>query len=324
MEPCHLNPEVVLSFSQMSERAEILFRKLQSRKAIHALIEQSEDSDFDCKEWHGPDAMKVSIAKAACGFANATGGVIVIGMSTRGTGANMPDVVTGENPVSDIGTVSSAVLDIILKQVEPGIEGVQIHAVRDLPRTKSGFVLVYVPESEGSPQRSAIDSKFYVRIASGTLPMAYFQIEDRFGRRPHARLIVEVKHDAIRNAVLQFNVMERHIAVMLTNEGRGLARFPAVRFQRQMGVGLPNQSLGPFPIWSLSQADNEWISFRGGTNDVVYPGESLRIATIIQSGQRVDNVSTFKFPEITITTEAVCDGMPAHRQTFRLDAAEWP
>jgi predicted HTH transcriptional regulator len=66
----------------MSQRAEILFRKLQSRKAIRALIGQSEDGDFDCKEWHGPDAMKISIAKAACGFANATGGVIVFGMST--------------------------------------------------------------------------------------------------------------------------------------------------------------------------------------------------------------------------------------------------
>ncbi len=266
--------------------------------------------------------MKVSIAKAACGFANATGGVIVIGMSTRGTGTNMPDVVMGEKPVSDMGAVSSAALDIILKQVEPGIEGIQVHTVRNLPGTKSGFVLIYVPESEGSPQRSKADWKFYVRIASGTIPMEYFQIEDRFGRRPHARLIVEVKHDAIRAAVLQYGMRERSIAVMLANEGRALARFPAVRYKRHKGIGLPNQSFGPFPIWPLSGADGEWFSFRGGANDVVYPGESLRVATLVQSGQRVDNSSPLKFPEVTITTEAICDGSPAHRQTFRLDAVE--
>jgi hypothetical protein len=266
--------------------------------------------------------MKRSIAKAACGFANATGGVIVIGMSARSTGANMPDVVVAEKHVSDMGAVGSAALDIILKQVEPGIEGIQIKNVPNKTRSKSGFVLVYVPESEGSPQRSVIDSKFYVRIASGTLPMAYFQIEDRFGRRPHARLIVEVKHERIAQAVFQPGVQERYIAVRISNEGRGLARFPAVRCQRVKGVGHPHNLTGIVPIWAMSQANSEWVSFRGGANDVVYPGESFQVVTLVQMRQPVGNSPINSFPEVTITTEAVCDGMPPHRQTFKLDAVE--
>ena len=79
----------------MSERAELLFNRLQNAKAIRALIGQAEDGDFDCKEWHGVDSMKASIARAACGFANATGGVIVVGMTAKSSGPNTPDVVTG-------------------------------------------------------------------------------------------------------------------------------------------------------------------------------------------------------------------------------------
>jgi len=306
----------------MSERAELLFKKLRNRKAIHALANQSEDGDFDCKEWHGPDNTKASIAKAVCGFANATGGVIVVGMSAKGTGANSPDVVTGEKHVSDAEAVKSSVLDIILKQVDPGVKGVQVHTVRDKPKSKSGFVLILVPELDGPPQRSKADWKFYVRIASGTVPMEYFQIEDRFGRRPHARLLIELKDEGIGGKAMSGGILERRIAVFLSNRGRGLALFPCVRFKRGGGISFPGYMDSQQPIWPHSYADNEWISTRGGSNDVVYPGETLRIATIVQERALVPSTGTgphtWEFPAITIIAEAVCDGTVAHCQSFTI------
>jgi hypothetical protein len=307
----------------MSERAETLFKDLQSRTAINALINRAEDADFDCKEWHSLNAMKESIAKAACGFANATGGVIVIGMSTRKSGQNQPDVITGERPVGDVGAVSSEALDIILKHVRPGITGVQVHTVRKPARQKSGFVLVYIPEQDGPPQRSTITKECYVRVASGTIPMEYFQIEDRFGRKPHARLIVELKDEGIGGKAMAGGILERRIAVTLSNKGRGLARFPSVRFRRGGGITFPGMVDQGQPIWPHSYADKEWISIRGGSNDVVYPGETLRIATIVQERGLVPSTDrtphTWEFPAITIATEAVCDGTVAHQQYFKMD-----
>jgi hypothetical protein len=60
-------------------RAEELFRKLQTPDSIRALIGQSEDVHFDCKEWplSDSDAQKV-FAKAACGLTNAEGGHAVL------------------------------------------------------------------------------------------------------------------------------------------------------------------------------------------------------------------------------------------------------
>lgn len=43
------------------------------------------------------DARRI-IAKAACGFTNATGGTIVIGVKASGAGANTPDVVRALSP----------------------------------------------------------------------------------------------------------------------------------------------------------------------------------------------------------------------------------
>jgi predicted HTH transcriptional regulator len=88
---------------------------------LQALIGKPEDAEFDCKEWPArqDDARRI-IAKAACGFTNAMGGVIVIGLKASGAGANTSDVVRGLAPVADRHAVASASLDIILQSVEPG------------------------------------------------------------------------------------------------------------------------------------------------------------------------------------------------------------
>ncbi|HUX43410.1 MAG TPA: ATP-binding protein [Terracidiphilus sp.] len=309
----------------MSERAELRFQKLQSRKAIRALIGQSEDGDFDCKEWHGPDAMKASIAKAACGFANATGGVIVVGMTAKSIGPNLPDVITGEKPVADREAVKSAVLDIILKQVDPGITGIRAHTVADKPRAKSGFVLLYVPEMDGTPQRSRQDWRFYVRIASGTVPMEYFQIADRFGNRPHPRLelIFSERHTALDT----YQRPARNFVLGLKNAGRGIARFPAVWYSQgvlqldsfgidgNMNFGLPRRP-----------SEHPLVVFAGGVNDVIFPGQELIVAKLAQTGTKsepkprpahaeplvtlVSAKKRYVFPAFSFTCSLSCEGSP--------------
>jgi hypothetical protein len=117
-------------------------------------------------------------------------------------------------------------------------------------------------------------------------------------------------------------MLERTFTVVVTNEGRGIARFPAVRCERLHGIGLPNEMAGKSPIWFVSYADEKWLSFRGGANDVVYPGESLLVATLVQPGFRADRSAPQMFPGVNMATEAVCEGMPSYRQSFSIRAAD--
>jgi hypothetical protein len=153
------------------------------------------------------------------------------------------DVVNAEKPVNDVEAVRSEVEEAISRIVEPGIVGVRSSVVplTRRPKSKNGFVVVFIPESEGSPHRSIAGPKeFYVRIGPRTLPMAYFQIEDRFGRRPHPRLDVDIKHDQIRPVPLQATVRQRVLALSVTNVGRGIARFPCVRYKQVQKKSPPN------------------------------------------------------------------------------------
>src|SRR5438552_1285599 len=134
----------------MSTRAEQLFHQLASGPtAILAFIGKSEDLHLECKTWPTKDdeAQRV-LAKAACGLANADGGVLVVGMKTKSMPKKdepQPDLIDSPAPVADTSTVKSRILDLVGQLVEPGIEGIQALEVKEGAGLKSGFVLVYIP-----------------------------------------------------------------------------------------------------------------------------------------------------------------------------------
>lgn len=308
----------------MPTRAEALYIQLQSRKAIGDLIDTAEDSDFDCSVWSHHVSAKESLAKSACGFTNATGGVIVIGVDARRDVKKDVDVVTELKPVADMEAVKSEVQEAILKYVHPGIEGVQTHLVADSPGSKSGYVLVFIPESEGSPRWSRVNSKFYVRIASGTVQMEYFQIEDRFGRRPRPRLEIKISDEGARQATLGQN-LERVFTMSVMNEGRGLARFPALRVLKIPQVVLQPPPFSSAPAWPIHLTQPDWVSFRAGADNVLYPGETIEVGVVRQNGisNRVAStpvqVFDWTFSGVTLTAEVMADEMRPHTRTFVFD-----
>src|SRR5271169_3446675 len=270
----------------MSGRAEQLFSLLKSASTILGLIGQSEDAHFDCKEWpvKDEDAQRV-FAKAACGLANAEGGVLIVGMKARAISKDDPDLVDSAQPVADTSAVKSRILDLVGQLVEPGIEGIQAVEVNEPLSSKSGFVVVYIPASEGLPKRSRKDWKFYLRIGSGTIPMEYFQIADMFGKRPQPKLELYLELTGKIGPMPYDQVPHRFLWLGLSNIGRGLAKFPGVRFElatcslKVNEYGLDGNNNHGLP---LRVSDNDWVIFRGGVDDVIYPGTTLKITRLVQ------------------------------------------
>jgi hypothetical protein len=318
----------------MPTRAEALYTKLQSREAIGALIGTAEDTDFDCSLWSQHASAKHSIAKSACGFTNATGGVIVIGVNARRDVKEDVDVVTELKPVADMEAVKSEVLDAILKYVHPGIEGVQTHLVADSTGSRSGYVLVFIPESDGSPRWSRENSKFYVRIASGTVPMEYFQIEDRFGRRPRPKMEITIGDQGAQLTTMG-STIERIFVLSVTNEGRGLARFPALRLLKVPQVVFQPAPYSSAPAWPIHYTLPDWVSYRAGAENVLYPGETIEIGVVRQVGKKsvggnlvipnkpanmLAEAYDWAFAEVTLTAEVMADEMRPRTRTFVFEA----
>jgi predicted HTH transcriptional regulator len=105
------------------------FESLTTVAAIHALIGKTEEDE---------DASGL-LPKAACGFANGDGGVIVIGMIAKaGPNKDDPDQIQSPQPVADTTLVKTRIQDLIGQLVEPGIAGVRVAEINEPAGTKSG------------------------------------------------------------------------------------------------------------------------------------------------------------------------------------------
>jgi len=300
----------------MPNRAEQLFQELHDSSAIMKLIGQSEDVHFDCKEWPSKDddAQK-GVRKAACGLTNAEGGVLVVGMKARAVSKDEPDLVESAAPVADTSAVKSRILDLVGKLVEPGIERVRAEEVNEPSGSKSGFVIVYIPASEGFPRRSRKDWKFYLRIGSGTFPMEYFQIADMFGRRPQANLELYLKLDSTDAGGAAGKACEIWW-LGLTNRGRGIAKFPGIRLKK--GPGFVVDRLGVDgnynPGLPIRPSQDDWIVFRGGVDDVIYPEATLIVAKLLRPFNRTDEFrDCWVFLPFKLELEISCEGVPTRK-----------
>ena len=305
----------------MLGRAEQLFAELIDSSAILALINQHEDAYLDCKEWHPRDTSPEKwLAKAICGLTNAEGGVLVIGLKAPSKPKDDPDIIESAAPVADTRLIKSRVLDLIGKNVEPGVLGIDVREIPDGVSDGSGFVVVFVHASEGSPRRSRVDWKFYQRIGSITLPMEYFQIEERFGVRPHPRLELFWEQKGYQaNTFTRFPA--RQFVIGIRNVGAGIAKFPSIWFARSDGLGVKFGGIdgtGGFGL-GLAPTEGELVAFRGGVNDVIYPDQTLKIAILVQQGENVgiEGISVAEYPMLLQR-----NGGTHHRWVFKATVFE--
>jgi hypothetical protein len=290
----------------MATIPEQLFESLDRLEAIHALIGKTEDLHLDCKVWpRDEDAQRV-IAKAACGFANGDGGVIVIGMKAKaGPNKDDPDQIQATEPVADTTLVKTRLQDLIGQFIEPGISGVRVNEINGPAGAKSGFVTVLVPATDGLPCRSRKDWKFYQRISSGTYPMEYFQIADMFGKRQRPVLELHLVEGPVEGTGAS---RYRLFHLGITNAGRAIAKYPGLRYKNVKGMPrtmvLQNSAFGLPMRYEVT----DWFIFGGGADHVIYPGETLLIAKLHQAGLEDYYPPRFVFPRWDISVQLSAEG----------------
>lgn len=325
----------------MPSRAEEVYTQLRNVSAIKALINETEDAHLDCKEWPGDDDGQKMLAKAACGLTNAEGGVLVIGMKAKSSHQkDEPDIISATAPVKNTALVKSKCLNLIGSLVEPGIVGISAREIKESKGSKSGFVVIFVPASDGTPRRSRKDWKFYQRIGSGTFPMEYRQIQDMFGKRPHPRLSVILERVSIGTDGYSMVPLKRIFRLGLKNEGRGVARFPCVKFSKKHRLSPALAGLDGNTREALPQRASEypWVIYQGGIDSVIYPDETFMITKLVQEGLRRGEVGTelrngrpvqgsrpsvlWEFGPIAFSCEISCEEIRTIEGTASFDAEE--
>jgi hypothetical protein len=305
---------------------ETRFEQLRSLAEIQALVGQSEDLHLDAKEWpmRDDDAQRI-LAKALSGFSNADGGILVIGVEARSVNKGDPDVIQTLKPVADAIGVKTKIENLIGNLIEPPLPGIRVAEVLEVVGQPSGFVVVYIPPTDGLPVRSRKHWNFFMRVSAGTFPMEYFQLADMFGRRQRPVLSLWTATGRIR-AEVAAAYWEREFIVGIKNSGRGIARFPSLRYAVVPGINFAAYGLDGNGHWGLPlrPTTEGWVLFGGGADDVIHPGTHLEVAKLTQRSQvsewqRPGAASPAQyFREFEFKAGLAADGVPYELVSFTL------
>jgi hypothetical protein len=199
-----------------------------------------------------------ALAKSVSGFANAEGGLLILGVNER------PEKYRGTLVKIKPGAINALPISItremienqLLAKIQPPIEGIKIVPLRSSPRSKKVVYLIDVPQSIQAPHR-VNELYYFQRINFSTLEMKHFQIADLFGKRlaPDLDILIQ-KEPSDENLV--------KIRFLIRNQGRAVAKYATCTCSVVGGTYEVQVSDWP------KSGDNRW-QFATGFNSVVYP-----------------------------------------------------
>ena len=106
-----------------------------------------------------------------------------------------------------------------------------------------------------------------------------------------------------------------------------MARFPSVRFRRSPLLNIDRYGIDGSGGFGQTRrpSESEWIVFRGGVDDVIYPGEVRKITKLWQQGSNFDSdglpyprsigpglqrITPWVFKAVAFQCEISCEGIP--------------
>jgi len=204
--------------------AESLFESLRKWSSLQSLVDEAapEGIYLECKTQTGvslKQGTKNQLAETASAMANASGGVILLGVATTFVKADGLDVVSGLEPIGNVEKLAARIeIELPLLTVPP-LVGPRIRIIKK-PRTASGIVAVYIPQTVGDPVRTATDHHFYFRGSDGDTKAPYEVIRRLFAATDVPDLTVDIHTGtAARNDDGSFT-----LPLVVANQSSALAR----------------------------------------------------------------------------------------------------
>lgn len=205
----------------------------------------------------------LELAKCVTGFANAEGGLLILGVKEKGesfqgtTIKRMPSDITPLSP----SVTKEIIENNLFSKIQFPIENLLIKPLTNPKNSNETVFLIDVPQSNKAPHR-VNEINYYQRYNFSTLEMKHYQIADLFGRRtgPHLEIEIE-KENAINSQLGNFAIKP-----LIHNRGNYVAKF----------VSCICEICGPY---KLAQTERNWhkrndqksCEFSTGSNSVIYP-----------------------------------------------------
>jgi hypothetical protein len=117
------------------------------------------------------------LAKAICGFANAEGGTLIIGVSSRNVDA--VDVADELKPIAHARRVRNRFISALSEFLSPQHVGISEMVILDPAHPDAGgYIVVNVPESDRRPHMSVPEHRYFRRGTTGTRVLEHAEVRE--------------------------------------------------------------------------------------------------------------------------------------------------
>lgn len=302
---------------------------------LHNLVTEKleETYQLEFKQKQDPSALELhkddrrALGEALSGFANAVGGVLVIGIRTERP--NGIDRATHFIPIGDAKVVADRYRSYINDCVSPQLEGVRVSPLVDADG--SGAIVIEIPRGQARPHMSMAPShqRYYRRVADGFLPMLHYEIDEmmRLKSQPKLKLIHRLQQQGNIGGNNQYQIL-----FGLENTSNATAKFPFISY-----IQRPNQpSVAEYgldgngnTLWKrIAAGASTGTTFSAGADQVIHPGQSFFISKIdfvetYEPRFRDWGVSNLAEGErLILEFEFGCEDCPKDRQTISFERME--
>jgi hypothetical protein len=147
---------------------------------------ERESQKLDYKSEIDPsDRGKKEFAKDLCGFANADGGYIIIGVKEEN---GQPEAITGVEPKIGEQKIEDWIGNVIYSRITPPIR--YTPKLLELPTGKA-LILLYIPQSERKPHMVIPECRYYIRHNTSVNPAGHAEVIALFEYSRHSREMFE-------------------------------------------------------------------------------------------------------------------------------------
>jgi hypothetical protein len=279
---------------------------------IETQAEETEILDFkEVSRGKAPmlDDDKRNLSKALSGFANGIGGILVWGVSAKSMGKDLPDVAYKLHPIENLQRMYTDLLNLSPQLVSPPLSGIEYAVIEDSTKADAGFIVMYIPRSDGEPHRATDKNlnQYFLRSGSSFIPMTHTMLADRFSRRSQPKLQLNWRFSGagtMSTSSEKGTLIRTSFATIileLTNFGKRVAVYPAVAIDSSPTFELKHLERSSHSI-SLQriQVENDRHVFTGASDFVLHPTLKVPVAEL-----RLELTKDFC---LSIPYESFCDG----------------
>lgn len=159
-----------------------------------------------------------NFSKCLSGFSNSIGGIIVWGIKASPNESGI-DAAKEYRPILSLKKFENHLKRIEGTAIAPSIKGIEYKTIEETD--DSGYLIVYIPESDRAPHMALYSEKHYFKRSGDSFYICeHFDILDMFNRRSKPMGIVEVLSDQVTVQYDQRGYFEYKGILCIKNTGK--------------------------------------------------------------------------------------------------------